>query len=129
MRMKEIVMTIISKTIGQFCNMICSIYTVGWISQLPADHLSIIIIPVVITNSAPLSSRTYLHPTSMRANILSMNQPEITIAANTYDIISIFDNNVNTLNHALKMDLTVLIALRLHHQSINSLMGKVTQHV
>ena len=56
--------------------------TKWWISQLSADHLSIIVIPGVITNSAPLSSWAYLHSTSTRANIHSLNQPEITIVAN-----------------------------------------------
>ena len=57
--------------------------TKWWISQLSADHLSIIVIPGVMTNSAPMSSWAYLHSTSTRANTHSLNQPDITVVANS----------------------------------------------
>ena len=35
-------------------------------SQLPADHLSISVIPSIITHSAPVARETYLHTSLMR---------------------------------------------------------------
>ena len=54
-----------------FSCMLCTAVTCSWISQLSTDHKSIFVIPVLVTNSLPLSINTVFNSSCLWNNPIS----------------------------------------------------------
>ena len=59
-------------------------HTILGVAQLIADHLSVSIVPEIITNGAPVAMETHLHPALVLSE--AINQADISIRAVSYTV-------------------------------------------